>query len=228
MRRLLNGLKNPNFISPISNTTITYFYLFVMQKTPDLLSNVSPHYYFLFNIMSKKESCFKKGTIYFMSIKSLAEEINYQNLDELNTEGIIRDLQTLFDSNKSPVYYSTPYWEYIMNVQDLERLENIYGKFMMFRGNINSGLIEKFHKLIESGIIPILKYATDKKSSRSKVICFYTTANKEEMKNLCEFLVNEGLTNKDLSYKLEQQTKSNLYGEEFSAAIHLSDFVKLQ
>lgn len=167
-----------------------------------------------------------------MSIESLAKEINYQNCDELNENDITNDI-TILKGKGNYAEYNTKYWNYIFNPND-KRLNNIYGKFMVFYSwNLNTLKMNKLKELIYDGTICFLKYPSEPK--RSCVLCFYTTDDIIEMSNLSEFLIEnnfvkktkDGLNYCDISYKKEKQTKTEIYGGDFKAEIKLSDFIDL-
>ena len=81
-----------------------------------------------------------------MDIQSLAKEINYQNLEELNLTDIEKNIINLQNQSKSSGIklqeYKTKYWTYFLNPNDI-RLNSIYGKFMIFFSwNLNTAVKE--------------------------------------------------------------------------------------
>lgn len=158
--------------------------------------------------------------------ENLADEFNYQNLGLLDVKQTISDLESISKLNEKISIYETPYWTYFLNVND-NRLPNIYGKFLLFKSFIPDEFIEKLKEGVKQGFSPIIKIATDKKASRSKVICIYTTDDKEELKKLANFLYSSGIAyeGKDINYKTEVQTRGNKYGKDFEAVMSLKDFI---
>lgn len=104
---------------------------------------------------------------------------------------------------------------------------------IFYSWNLNTLIKEKLKELIGSGFIPLVKYPSTPK--RSCVLCLYTTSDKNEMANLCKFMIDNGIIRKtsngeykNLSYKKEEQTKNDKYGDKFNADIKLSDFINLE
>lgn len=198
-----------------------------------------------FVIYTGEKDIYEIDSSFFVDFESLVDEISYQNLDEIDKVDTLNKIKELSSENDKIQTLNTPYWNYFMNAND-SRINNVYGKFMIFKSKSflesKEGIefLDKLKSIVELGIIPVIKYATDKKSSRSKVICLYTTKNKYEMRSLCSYLVNNKVVKPyyhkgedfarydDFKYKTEEQTKNDIYGDEFYTDLSFETFVDLK
>lgn len=117
------------------------------------------------------------------------------------------------------------------------------GKFMTFTpGGISDELQEKIIKAIHEEVTPLIKHSDpniDKsifnpRANKGDVVVWYSTDNKEDLKRLAKFLIDNDLIQKtktgklyNISFKYDSQTVKGEYGEEFVPKITLSDLADL-
>ncbi|WP_226545761.1 hypothetical protein [Bacillus thuringiensis] len=116
------------------------------------------------------------------------------------------------------------------------------GKFTTYvKDDISDEMQELILKAIEQGATPFVKHNNpdtldfnpfSKKGSLA--IVWYSTDEKEALKRLAKFLVDNGLVPKTkagkyykISFKYNKQTRNGEYGEQFKPSITLEDLMDL-
>ena len=124
-------------------------------------------------------------------------------------------------------------WRYFVG-NDSELDNNKCGKWMyFFKGPEGKQHAEELcRQAVESGIVPEAKRAD---SEDEGVACFYLNCDDlATHKKIIKFFIDHGMIRRtkagklyDISFKLDRQTQTGLYGESFSPVIKLSDLMDL-
>lgn len=124
---------------------------------------------------------------------------------------------------------------FIKNNKNLPKRDKA-GKWMHFSDN-EDRMIEICKKAISEDVCAICK-CTDMKLRKcdTGVICFYINGdNYEGHCKVIQFMMDNGLIKKtkggryyNISYKFDEQTRENMYGQNFHPQIKLSDFIDLE
>jgi len=125
-----------------------------------------------------------------------------------------------------------PAWIIYYN-SEKKNYEDIVGKFLTFNKKpIPERTIGLIKKAIEDGICDEIKHSNTESGyvnphsndQNEYVICWYSSDDKEKLHRLTRFLVDNDLVMKtkvgklyNISFKYDDQTKNNCYGENFVA-----------
>ena len=184
-------------------------------------------------------------TIKYEQLEKIYETINYHNCGSFwgleNKNRIIDDLKRLDEEvskglNNSNYFslYRTPYWNYILNVEDLTK-QRLYGKFMIFTKNPEDEELQRnLKEIVNIGLSAMIKYSTDKPNFQSKIdkngnitskiICIYTDRDYRKISNLAYFIKKHEMINKDIPFQAPYEWG---YGyNKIEKKMMLSDFLK--
>ncbi|GGD28935.1 hypothetical protein [Pontibacillus salipaludis] len=143
------------------------------------------------------------------------------------------------------VSYKTGGWCYYgtntIQSPAFEETDNI-GKFMTFgHGDISYEMQELILKAIKQDITPLIKHTdldmthlNPHSKDGSWVVIWYSTDEEQALKGLAKFLIDHELVPKtksgryyNISFKYDQQTRNDEYGENFKSSISMGDIIDL-
>ncbi|GEN46725.1 hypothetical protein [Alkalibacillus haloalkaliphilus] len=122
-----------------------------------------------------------------------------------------------------------------------KKTDNI-GKFMTYgKGDLSNELQELILKAIKQGVTPLVKHNdlemlgfNPRSTDGSWVVIWYSNDERENLKSLANFLIDHELVPKtkssryyNISFKYDNETRNDEYGEQFKPSIKLEDLMDL-
>ncbi len=122
------------------------------------------------------------------------------------------------------------FWVFYFNDNHIDLNSNKCGKWMYFFNN-KEFAASICVDAVKNNIVQVAKHSNNERG----VVCFYLECDDMQAhKRVIDFMLQNNLIQKtkegklyNISFKLDNQTRANEYGNKFKAKISLSDFIDL-